>query len=96
MFGRRGERAPVAIVMGTDPAVGHCSVTNLPYGVDELAVAGGLRGAPVDECESHDLVVPASAEIVIERWVTTISFPRDHSANTPAIWAPPRSPTGLT
>jgi len=67
MFGRRGERAPVAIVMGTDPAIGHCSVTNL----DELAVAGGLRGAPVDviKCQSHDLVVPASAEIVIERWV---------------------------
>jgi UbiD family decarboxylase len=70
-FGRRGERAPVAIVMGTDPAVGHCSVTNLPYGVDELAVAGGLRGAPVDvvPCETHDLLVPASAEIVIEGWV---------------------------
>jgi 4-hydroxy-3-polyprenylbenzoate decarboxylase len=71
MFGRRGERAPVAIIMGTDPAVGHCSVTNLPYGVDELAVAGGLRGAPVDvvKCESHDLMVPATAEIVIEGWV---------------------------
>jgi 4-hydroxy-3-polyprenylbenzoate decarboxylase len=71
IYGRRGERAPVAIVMGADPAVGHCSVTNLPYGVDELAVAGGLRGAPVDvvKCESHDLVVPATAEIVIEGFV---------------------------
>ena len=70
IYGRRGERAPVAIVMGTDPAVGHCSVTNLPYGVDELAVAGGLRGAPVDvvKCETHDLLVPATAEIVIEGW----------------------------
>ena len=68
---RRGERAPVAIVIGTDPAVCHCSVTNLPYGVDELAVAGGLRGAALDvvKCETNDLLVPATAEIVIEGWV---------------------------
>lgn len=71
LYGRRGERAPVAIVIGTEPAIGHCAVTNLPYGTDELAVAGGLRGAPVEvvACESHDLVVPATAEIVIEGWL---------------------------
>jgi 2,5-furandicarboxylate decarboxylase 1 len=72
MFSHRGERAPVAIVMGTDPAIGHCSVTNLPYGVDELAVAGGLRGAPVDvvRYEAHDLLVPATAEILIEGFLS--------------------------
>jgi UbiD family decarboxylase len=71
LYARRGEPAPVAIVMGTDPTIGHCSVVNLPYGVDELEVAGGLRGAPVDvvRCETHDLVVPATAEIVIEGWL---------------------------
>jgi UbiD family decarboxylase len=71
MFARRGEPAPVAIVIGTDPAVCHCSVTNLPYGVDELAVAGGLRGAALDvvKCETNDLLVPATAEIVIEGFV---------------------------
>ena len=70
-YGKRGERAPVAIVIGTEPAVGHCAVTNLPHGVDELAVAGGLRGAPVEvvACESHELLVPATSEIVIEGWV---------------------------
>ncbi len=63
--------APVAVVIGTEPAIGHCSVTNLPYGLDELEVAGGLRGAPVEvvRCETHDLLVPATAEIVIEGWL---------------------------
>lgn len=72
IFSKRGQRAPVAIVIGTAPAVCHCSVTNFPYGVDELAVAGGLRGAAVDvvRCETNDLVVPATAEIVIEGWLS--------------------------
>lgn len=41
-------------------------------GVDELAVAGGLRGAAVEvvRCETNDLLVPATAEIVIEGWVS--------------------------
>jgi 4-hydroxy-3-polyprenylbenzoate decarboxylase len=39
--------------------------------VEEYGVAGGLRGAPVDvvKCETHDLLVPATAEIVIEGWL---------------------------
>jgi 4-hydroxy-3-polyprenylbenzoate decarboxylase/2,5-furandicarboxylate decarboxylase 1 len=39
-----------------------------PYGVDELEVAGGLRGKPVDvvKCETVDLEVPATTEIVFE------------------------------
>lgn len=38
------------------------------YGADELAVAGGIRGAPVElvRCETVDLEVPAHAEIVVE------------------------------
>lgn len=66
-----GQPLPVAIVLGTDPVVGLCSVSNLPYGVDEVAVAGGLRGAPVElvSCETVPLEVPATAEIVIEGFV---------------------------
>ena len=58
----------VAIVLGTDPTIGLTSVASIPYGIDELAVAGGLRNAPVEvvKCETVNLVVPASAEIVIE------------------------------
>ncbi len=63
-----GRRVAVAIVLGPDPKVGLCSVSRIVYGVDELAVAGGLRGAPLDvvSCVTSDLPVPATAEIVIE------------------------------
>jgi len=64
----RNAPTPVAIVLGTDPTIGLTSVAKVPYGVDELAVAGGLRGEPVPvvRCETVDLEVPATAEIVIE------------------------------
>jgi UbiD family decarboxylase len=63
-----GEAAPVAIVIGADPVIGIVSVSGFPYGVDEMAVAGGLRGAPVElvKCLTVPLEVPATAEIVIE------------------------------
>ena len=63
-----GRRVPVSIVLGPDPAVGLCSVSRIVYGADELAVAGALRGAPLDvvRCVTNDLLVPATAEIVIE------------------------------
>jgi UbiD family decarboxylase len=59
---------PVAIVLGSLPDVTFVSAANLPYGVDELAVAGGIRGRPVDvvECKTIPLEVPAEAEIIIE------------------------------
>ncbi len=63
-----GRDAPVAIVIGCDPTVGVVSVSKPPQGLDELAIAGGLRGQalPVVRCRTVDLEVPASAEIVIE------------------------------
>lgn len=65
---KRGKPTPVAILVGTDPVVGLVSTTRLPYECDELAVAGGLRGKPIQvvRCASIDLEVPATAEIVIE------------------------------
>jgi UbiD family decarboxylase len=58
----------VAVVLGTDPVIGLTSVSKVPFGLDELAVAGGLRGKPVEvvKCKSNDLEVPATAEIVLE------------------------------
>ncbi len=66
-----GKDAPVAIVVGCDPAVGIVSVSKLPHGVDELALAGGLRGEAlaVVPCRTVDLEVPAYAEIVIEGYI---------------------------
>jgi len=45
---------------------GQCNPS--PYGIDELAVAGGIAGRPIDvvKCETIDIEVPATAEIVLE------------------------------
>jgi 4-hydroxy-3-polyprenylbenzoate decarboxylase len=63
-----GNDTEVAIVFGTDPVVGLTSVSPFPYGVDELSAAGGIRGAAVEvvRCKTLDLLVPATAEIVVE------------------------------
>ncbi|EAR51891.1 vdcc protein [Oceanicola granulosus HTCC2516] len=64
----RGEKMPVAIVIGCAPAVLFTGPQKLPIDQDEMAVAGGLIGAPVRtvKCRTVDLEVPADAEIVIE------------------------------
>jgi UbiD family decarboxylase len=64
----RGEATEIATVIGADPVIGMVSATEVPYGVDELAVAGALRGSPIEvvPCETVDIEVPAHAEIVIE------------------------------
>jgi len=67
----RGERMPVAIVVGCPPVVNFQGPQKLPLGMDELAVAGGLAGAPIRAAKAHsvDLVVPADAEVIIEGYV---------------------------
>lgn len=59
---------PVAVVIGADPSIGYVSVSKMSDALDEFAVAGALRGAPVDlvPCETVPLEVPATAEIVLE------------------------------
>jgi len=65
------ELMPFAIVIGSDPlsfAIGGSAV--LP-GQNEVDVVGGIRKKPMKlvKCETNDLCVPASAEIVIEGFV---------------------------
>jgi len=64
----RGEPLPVAIAIGTEPVLHLATQWDAPYGVDEMAFAGALRGEPVEvvRAETVDLEVPATAEIVIE------------------------------
>lgn len=64
----KGERFPVAIAIGVDPSIWVSAVAPFPYGVDELSIAGALRGEPVElvKCETIPLEVPATAEIVLE------------------------------
>ena len=69
----RGERLPVALMLGAPPAITFASVHKLPKHLDELSVAGGLVGAPIRVCKAKtvDLLVPAEAEIVIEGYLDT-------------------------
>ncbi len=69
----RGERMPCAIAIGGPPAVSYASVQKVPETLDELAVAGGLVGEPINvvRAKTVDLLVPAEAEIVLEGYVDT-------------------------
>lgn len=67
----RGEKeAVVSIVLGQDPMVWTISGSAIAKSgkVDELALAGGMRGKPVEvvKSETNDMMVPANAEMVIE------------------------------
>ncbi len=57
----RGDRLPVALMLGAPPAITFASVHKLPKHLDELSVAGGLVGAPIRVCKAKtvDLLVPA-------------------------------------
>lgn len=65
---KMGKPLEIAIACQCDPAVHTAACTAVPFGQDEFAYAGGLRGAPVElvKCETVDLEVPATAEYVIE------------------------------
>ena len=68
-----GKPMPVAVVIGAPPVVSFTAVQKVPESTDELAVSGGLAGAPLNvvKCATVDLVVPAEAEIVVEGYVST-------------------------
>ena len=65
---RQGRPAPFAIVVGAEPVVHLAAISNVPYGTDELTIAGGLKGEPVDVMRGRtgDLLVPANCEFIIE------------------------------
>jgi 4-hydroxy-3-polyprenylbenzoate decarboxylase len=67
-YRERGEKMPIAIVIGCAPVVVFTGPQKLAVDVDELAVAGGAAGAPIrmTRCRTIDLEVPADSEIVIE------------------------------
>ncbi len=66
-----GRKVPVAVVIGSDPAVTYAATAPLPPIVDEISLAGFLRGRSVNlvRCKTIDLKVPADAEFVLEGYV---------------------------
>src|ERR1700742_1377106 len=67
------KKLPCAVVPGAPPCITFASVQKLPETVDELDVAGGLVGSPINvvKAKTVDLLVPAEAEIVIEGFIDT-------------------------
>jgi 4-hydroxy-3-polyprenylbenzoate decarboxylase len=61
----------VAVALGLDPVTAYAASAPLPKHVDELMLAGFLRGEPVELVpgKTVDLEVPANAEIVLEGYL---------------------------
>lgn len=71
----RGERCPAVVLVGVDPLLFIASCSEAPrYGMDELAWAGAVRGAPIRVIrgEVTGLPIPAEAEIAIEGWIDPV------------------------
>lgn len=83
-----GQRLPISISIGVDPAIeiGSCfEPPTTPLGYDELAVAGALRGEPVElcPCVTVDEKAIANAEYVIEgEIVPNVRIREDRNSNT--------------
>jgi 4-hydroxy-3-polyprenylbenzoate decarboxylase len=58
----------VAVAIGTEPAITFSAIVPAPPDIEEYLIAGFLRQKPVElvKCETVDLEVPASSEIVLE------------------------------
>ncbi|MBK5189750.1 MAG: menaquinone biosynthesis decarboxylase, partial [Gemmatimonadaceae bacterium] len=70
----RGEKMPVCIAIGADPASVYSASAPLPPTIDEFLFAGFLRKAPVRLAKALtcDLEVPADAEFVIEGYLDPV------------------------
>ena len=69
-YENRGQVMPVAVVLGWDQTLFVAASTPVNY--PEYEMAGSLRKSPVPlvKCETSDLLVPASAEIVLEGFIS--------------------------
>jgi 4-hydroxy-3-polyprenylbenzoate decarboxylase len=70
-WAERGEKMPVAAVIGADPVTVLSGLAPVPEGISNFVFAGFLRGDPVElvRARSVPLEVPANAEIVLEGYV---------------------------
>ena len=78
-FRDSAEKIECAVAIGTDPAVTYAATAPLPRDVDEMVFAGFLRKKSVElvKCKTVDLEVPATAEIILEGYVSTNELRRE-------------------
>lgn len=101
---KKGEPLQAALVIGSPPVVSYAAVQKVPYGVDEIEVAGGLAGEPIRmvKCKTIDVMVPADAEIVFEGIISTEylepegAFGESHGYMHPREWNPYMNLTAVT
>jgi UbiD family decarboxylase len=65
---KKGKPLEIAVVIGAEEIIPMVAATGFSPGADEMSMAGALRGEPLEmvKCETVDLEVPATAEIVVE------------------------------
>ncbi|MGD2125507.1 MAG: phenylphosphate carboxylase subunit beta [Desulfobacteraceae bacterium] len=71
-----GKPMPVAVVVGCDPLMFLMGAARLSAFESEYELAGSIRGEPIEvvKCETNDLIVPATSEIVVEGEVDANAF----------------------
>ena len=71
VYYERGERMPVAVTIGGDPAYTFAATAPLPDGLDEILFAGFLRRKSVElvKCKTIDVEVPGDVDFVLEGYV---------------------------
>lgn len=67
----RGEKMPVALIVGAPPMLQVIGPQKTPENLNDLDVAGGLAGVPYRKvrCKTVPLWAPADAQIIIEGWL---------------------------
>jgi 2,5-furandicarboxylate decarboxylase 1 len=75
----RGQALPISVSIGVHPIEILSAAYKAPPGVSELAIAGGLHGAPVPlaRCRTIDVPAIADAEIVLEGALLPIGWTED-------------------
>ncbi len=67
-----GKPTPIAVALGTEPGLPYAGGMPIPEGMDEAAFLGAYFGEPLDvvKGETVDIMVPATAEIVVEGFIS--------------------------
>ncbi len=70
-YRRRGEKMPVSVSLGGDPAYTFAATAPMPDNLDEYILAGFMRQKSVKlvKCLTNDVYVPADCDFVIEGYV---------------------------
>src|SRR5256886_17461427 len=70
---RAGKKLPAAVRLGAPPGIACAWAQKAAETLDELHLAGGLAGVPINVVKARtvDLLVPAEAEIVVEGCIDT-------------------------